>query len=513
MILEDKAILARMKLPDDDPMHLSISPFMSESPKSVISFGLSSGGYDMRLDTKFKIFTNARNALIDPKKMDPQAFVEHEGDTCIIPPNSFVLGSSIEKFHIPRDVLGICIGKSTYARCGIIATVTPLEPQWCLSEDTEILTCFGWRYLSEIGKGEYVLTRREDGIAEYQAIQAKQNHEYNAFMIHFDGRSVNQLVTPNHELFVHKRIAGNNHPPTIITGKVPANEVYGKHNYSFDRKVNWRGIEEDTLYIVGRNWNAGDFLEFYGSWLGDGSAYHGTDGGYHVKLAVVTKEEKRRKFLEILQKLGFKYSLNERGFQFFDKELCLWLREHDHARYKHIKRNFLNFSAPLLERLLAGLMQSDGCALTNAYTTVSRRLADDVQELIFKCGRAAIIREEKTKYGNRYVIRDCDDHMTPKMKPENHSIERYKGMVYDVTVPNHVFLCRRNGKVSWTGNCGTVTIEISNTTPLPAIVYANEGIVQVVFCRMTNSCNRSYADKKGRYQNQKGITLPFVGNS
>lgn len=108
-----------------------IEPFNSKQVrKGVISYGVSSYGYDMRIGTEFKIFTNINHTVVDPKKFDPKSFVDYKGDICIIPPNSFALASSVEYFRIPRDVLVICLGKSTYARCGIVVNVTPLEPEW-----------------------------------------------------------------------------------------------------------------------------------------------------------------------------------------------------------------------------------------------------------------------------------------------------------------------------------------------------------------------------------------------
>jgi dCTP deaminase len=98
--------------------------------KKVISYGLSSYGYDLRVAREFKVFTNFNNSLVDPKNFSADAFRDYEGDTCIIPPNSFALARSVEYFRIPRNVLTICIGKSTYARCGIICNVTPFEPEW-----------------------------------------------------------------------------------------------------------------------------------------------------------------------------------------------------------------------------------------------------------------------------------------------------------------------------------------------------------------------------------------------
>jgi len=111
--------------------HGMIEPFADQQVRQGgISYGVSSYGYDMRVANEFKIFSNALSAIVDPKAFDPQCFVEFAGDVCIVPPNSFALARSVEYFRIPRNVLTICVGKSTYARCGIITNVTPFEPEW-----------------------------------------------------------------------------------------------------------------------------------------------------------------------------------------------------------------------------------------------------------------------------------------------------------------------------------------------------------------------------------------------
>jgi dCTP deaminase len=108
-----------------------IKPFVENQQRgNNISFGLSSYGYDARVSNEFKIFTNVHSTVVDPKNFSQESFVTKKEDVCIIPPNSFVLASTVEHFKIPRDVLVICLGKSTYARCGIIVNVTPLEPEW-----------------------------------------------------------------------------------------------------------------------------------------------------------------------------------------------------------------------------------------------------------------------------------------------------------------------------------------------------------------------------------------------
>ena len=108
-----------------------IEPFVeSQVRNGVISYGLSSYGYDIRVADEFKIFTNVNSAIVDPKRFDPLSMVDYKGDICVIPPNSFALAKTVEYFRIPRNILTICVGKSTYARCGIIVNVTPFEPEW-----------------------------------------------------------------------------------------------------------------------------------------------------------------------------------------------------------------------------------------------------------------------------------------------------------------------------------------------------------------------------------------------
>ena len=108
-----------------------IEPYADQQNRpGVISYGVSSYGYDIRVANEFKIFTNVYSAIVDPKNFDPRSMIDFLGDICIIPPNSFALARTVEYFRIPRSVLTVCVGKSTYARCGIIVNVTPFEPEW-----------------------------------------------------------------------------------------------------------------------------------------------------------------------------------------------------------------------------------------------------------------------------------------------------------------------------------------------------------------------------------------------
>ncbi len=116
--------------------HKMIEPFVpdqvrtSQDGRKIVSYGTSSYGYDIRCADEFKIFTNINSTIVDPKNFDEKSFVDFKGDVCIIPPNSFALARTVEYFRIPRNVLTVCLGKSTYARCGIIVNVTPFEPEW-----------------------------------------------------------------------------------------------------------------------------------------------------------------------------------------------------------------------------------------------------------------------------------------------------------------------------------------------------------------------------------------------
>ncbi len=111
--------------------HKMIEPFVDEQVRTgSISYGLSSYGYDIRVSDEFKVFTNINSTVVDPKRFDEKSFISHKGEYCIIPPNSFALAKTVEYMRIPRNIITLCVGKSTYARCGIIVNVTPFEPEW-----------------------------------------------------------------------------------------------------------------------------------------------------------------------------------------------------------------------------------------------------------------------------------------------------------------------------------------------------------------------------------------------
>lgn len=143
-----------------------IVPFQNSlTRKGVISWGLSSYGYDVRIADEYKIFTNINTTIVDPKNFDERSFIDFKGEICIIPPNSFALGRTVEYFHIPRDVIGICLGKSTYARAGIVLNTTPLEPGWSGHLVLEIsnTTPLPCRIYSNEGIGQIIFLEGDEG--------------------------------------------------------------------------------------------------------------------------------------------------------------------------------------------------------------------------------------------------------------------------------------------------------------------------------------------------------------
>lgn len=159
--------------------HGMIDPFVEGQVRAgVISYGLSSYGYDIRVADEYKVFTNVNNAIVDPKHFDPASFVDFKGEACIIPPNSFVLARTVEYFRIPRDVLAICLGKSTYARCGLIVNVTPLEPEWqgCLTLEISNTTPLPARVYSNEGIAQ-ILFLQSDELCEVSYADRKGKYQ------------------------------------------------------------------------------------------------------------------------------------------------------------------------------------------------------------------------------------------------------------------------------------------------------------------------------------------------
>ena len=244
--------------------------------------------------------------------------------------------------------------------------------------------------------------------------------------------------------------------------------------------------------------------------MGDGSAYSAKRGNHVIKLAVVTKEAKRSYFRWILENMGVNYQEGERGFSFHSKDLVEYLIPYKGAHNKHLPREIKAMGQGALKLVIEGMMWSDGNLETSTYGSVSERLVDDFQEICIKAGynctkwskTGKVFKNENLTV---HKARFSEANTTPcKMRPvENMSLVGYSGLVYDITVDNHIFYSRRNGRASWTGNCweGHLTLEFSNASGADCRLYANEGICQLLFFE-GEQCEVTYHDRAGKYQGQ-----------
>lgn len=522
-----------------------IQPYVKTSVREVdgrklISYGVSSFGYDIRLSDK-EFFTFKKGLpgdVIDPKNFS-ESHLERaklhsdvNGEYFIIPGGSYGLGFSYERIEMPSNVTAICMGKSTYARTALMANITPLEA--CLSDDTEVLTRNGWKKIAEVIIGEEVLCL-DNFEAKYQPVQDFHRYYFNGEMIHFDGKYYDQMVTPQHKIygaFTKVKVKtsqgySDNYPTDRKLGlnrekqrywpftRIQAKDVYGKHNLYFYKKVDWNeGLKlPETTNINGIDLPTKYWLNFIGAWLGDGSAFKQDNGNYVIKLAVVTKNVKRGYFREILDRLGFNYHESDWGFSFNSKSIYEFLKPYCGAYNKRIPREYLNLHTNHLIDIHEGLMMSDGCIACETYSTVSQGLSNDFYELCLKIGfncsqwSAWKSFDKNKKPSLMHMVRYTLPKKYPtKVLPENHKKVNYSGFVYDLTVPSHVFLCRRNGKHIWTGNSwkGHITLEFSNDSPTDCRIYANEGVCQLLFFEGEEPLVK-YSDRKcgGKYQNQE----------
>ncbi len=530
------------------PFEPSLVRRVQDSPdqalRPVISYGLSSYGYDIRLSPKdFRIFRHVPGTVIDPKNfnpanLDPASLHEDsQGSFFILPAHSYGLGVAVERLAVPNNITVLCIGKSTYARAGLIANLTPAEA--CMSDDTEILAKTGWKFLKDVILGEAVLTLNpRTNQAEYQPILDKQSYYFNGELLHFCSRYLDQLVTPQHRMWCGK-------PSRRVMSAVgdgrkdmaqgvqrtavdvwdwdfqQAQDIFGKWNYYLSRSVNWVGVNPygDTVEIGNYKIPVETWCKFIGAWMGDGSTFSDDKGNYVVKLAVVTKEEKRHYFRAVLDSLGVNYSESKFGFEFCSKAIHQYLTPYQGALHKHLPPEIKQLPTDLLIHVIDGMMHSDGNLETSTYGSASKRLTDDFQEICMKAGYNAtswerteyseLVQKESMQYKCRFAMADVFPN---ELQPKDMKKVPYSGMVYDVTVPNHVFLSRRNGRASWTGNSwrGHLTLEFSNSSAADCRIYANEGVVQLLFLE-GEPCEVSYETRNGKYQDQpEGVTIARV---
>ncbi len=533
--------------------------------RRIVSYGTSSYGYDIRCSDEFKIFTNINSTIVDPKRFDAGSFVDFRGEVCIIPPNSFALARTVEYFRIPRNVLVVCLGKSTYARCFrgdtrvalVDGTSASLEDMARRAQDGELF----WGYA--IGpNGRVVVALLDapryvgrDALVEValdsgDLIHATPDHE---FMLR-DGRmAAAAALRPGVSLMplyrdpfrgyemVYQPITGHLEPTHRLAdewnlrgGIYPDAPGTHRHHVDFDRRNN---RPTNLVRMVAAEHIRLHNAESYG-------ADFDADGHSAAIRAALERRSCDPEWVARYSELQAK-----RAAAFWSdpayaavRARVLDERRHptDETRARHRQATLRRFADPAErvrhgQAIAAAWSRDDGTRrLRQADVARHVRLRADIgeREILSALNRTGSIRGAAREL-------DCDRSVFRRF-PE--VIERFRGQgsrarnhkvvavrelagdhdVYCLTVPEAGNFALESGV--FVSNCGIivnvtplepeweghVTLEFSNTTPLPAKIYANEGVAQVIFFESDEVCETSYKDRGGKYQGQQGVTLPRI---
>lgn len=550
--------------------HGMIEPFEdAQVRRGTISYGVSSYGYDMRVAREFKIFTNVNNAIVDPKAFDDRSFVHFEGDVCIVPPNSFALARSVEYFRIPRNVLTLCVGKSTYARCFrgdtrvalVDGTAPTLEEMARRADDGEML----WGYaVGPHGRIEVALLDApryvgRDALMEVvldngEAIRCTPDHEF----LRRDGRSApaddlrpgdslmllyRQLVRGyeavyqplNGHIYPTHRLADEWNVRNGVYEEVPGTH---RHHRDGDRRNNmpWNlermeasaHIRMHNAASYGEDFDAGE----HGRAIRESLARRAADPAWRERVSEAQRERARAFWRD--------EAYAEARSRLLARHAEGWSPERRAQQSEAMRRHFAD---PAVRREVGARSRAawarDGGQRRAAQAEIARgvRLRPEITE---EAVRAALHEAGSIRGAARLL--DCDRSVFRRFPdvvarvhgrgakraeeaPLNHKVVSVRPLagdhdVYCLTVPEAGNFALAAGV--FTHNCGIitnvtpfepewegfVTLEISNTTPLPARIYADEGIAQVLFFESDEVCETSYADRKGKYQGQVGVTPP-----
>jgi len=541
-----------------------IEPFEGRQVREgVISYGVSSYGYDMRVAREFRIFTNVLNSIVDPKNFDPKSFVEFEGDVCIVPPNSFALARSVEYFRIPRDVVTVCVGKSTYARCFtggtrvalVDGTAPTFEELARRADDGEMF----WGY--SVGDyGRIIVTLLEsprligrDTVLNVtldtgEGIECTPDH---VFLLR-DGRTAlagdlrpgDSLMPLYRELVrgyesVYQPLNGHLTAThrladdwNVRHGVYPDLPGTHRHHKDHDRTNNapWN-IERMPAGDHIRHHNAETFGDDFdpvehGHAIRDALAQLGSDPAWtqhyrevqSARAAAFWRDDQYQERRERLRAIRLLNWTQERR-----AEQRAAMRRHfadPDARRRHGESSQRAWSRDDGSRRSRQQEIARSINLRPEITEDTVRLA--LQQTGSIRGAARLLACDRSVF-RRFPGLPGQVLGSPSRR--NHKVTAVRHLpglhdVYCLTVPEAGNFALAAGV--FVENCGIitnvtpfepewegfVTLEISNTTPLPAKIYANEGIAQVLFFRGDEPPEISYADKKGKYQGQKGVTLP-----
>jgi dCTP deaminase len=543
--------------------HKMIEPYVdTQERKGVISYGVSSYGYDLRVANEFKIFTNVFGAIVDPKHFDPKSMVDFVGDVCLVPPNSFALARSIEYFRIPRGVLTICLGKSTYARCfrgdtrvALVDGTSPtLEDMARRAEAGESF----WGY--SVGEnGRLIVTLLDeprhvgrDNLVEVtldneQTIACTPDH---LFMLR-DGRwlAAGELIPGTSLMPLYRDLQrGYESVYQPINGHLyPTHRLADEWNLRHGLYADQPGTHRHHLDFDRLNNNPWNLTRM--------------EAGEHIRMhnaenygADFDPAEHSLSIREAFQRLAqdetwgenFSRAQSERARRFWNEAeyadaraqlLAARRNPSEETRQAHREATSHRY-----EDAAERLRQAEAMKQVWAQASLERRAkqAEIARQINLRTEiTAEVVREALDKTGSirgaaRYL--NCDRAVFRRFPevvrafrgqsaPDNHKVAAVRSLsgehdVFCLTVPEAGNFALESGV--FVHNCGIivnvtpfepewegyVTLEISNTTPLPAKIYANEGLAQVLFFEADEACETSYADKKGKYQHQASITLP-----
>lgn len=542
-----------------------IEPFVDgQVREGVISYGLSSYGYDIRVTDEFKIFTNVHSAVVDPKHFDPKSFVDFKGDVCIIPPNSFVLARTVEYFRIPRTVLTVCLGKSTYARCFrgdtqvalVDGTAPTLEEMANRSEKGEMF----WGY--SIGENGRLITTLldkpryigQDSLVEVvldnqQPIFCTPDHQ---FMLRDGQWREAHALRPGDSLMplyrtiqrgyemVYQPLNGHLYPTHRLADEWNIrHQIYTdlpdshRHHIDHDRLNNnpWNitrmDASEHIRYHNQDNYGQDFDPEWHSTSIKEALHRLAQDPEWKDNYSQVQSERAKKfwsdeKYSEIRSRLLHQRQNQSEKTRQAHRDATLRRYQDLAARMEH---------SNLMKQAWAkddGTRHTKQAEIARHINLRSEITAELVQQALHQTG--SIRGAARLLNCDRSVFRRFPEEIRTfkgRGRTDNHKVSAIRNIagthdVYCLTVPEAGNFALEAGV--FTHNCGLivnvtpfepqwegyVTLEISNTTPLPARVYANEGIAQVLFFESDEECETSYADRKGKYQAQQSIVLPRI---
>jgi dCTP deaminase len=541
-----------------------IEPFESgqvrDSEKGrVISYGTSSYGYDVRCSDEFKIFTNINSVIVDPKNFDPNSFVDIKSDVCIIPPNSFALARTVEFFRIPRDVLTICLGKSTYARCFsgdtrvalLDGTAPTLEEMVKRAEQGEVF----WGYsIGQCGQIVAALLEAPRYIGRDQLIEIEldsgetiactPDHKF----LSRDGRMVEAgNLRPGSSLMPLYRSVRRGYEMIYQTSN---NRMYPTHRLADEWNLR-HGVYNDEMGTHRQHidnerrnnypWNitrmeAGEHLRYHNQ-RNYGDGFDAQEHAAAIKAGIqrLAQQPQWQENFSQVQQRALNFWHDDKYAAMREKILTQRQNPSDATRFAHSQATLARYADPQVRGQHSELMQQAW-------------LNDDARRLKqAEIARQINIREEITAEVVREVLDKTDsirgaanylhcDRSVFRRFPEqldsfrstatrNHKVAAVRTRagehdVYCLTVPEAGNFALEAGV--FVSNCGIivnvtplepeweghVTLEFSNTTTLPAKIYANEGVAQMLFFGSDEVCETSYKDRGGKYQGQTGVTLP-----